>query len=283
MTILSGWLILLCVAAAALSGLLLGWHYVPTAAHAYSSVVDLEAASLAGRALRSLHLYSCHFSVALTAIHLLLALVSKLQEPLEARRWISGVVATVLLVALGFSGIILPYDEHGGLALVVADGLLRLGEARPVAALLGGAAEHHQLQRVLLLHVGATALLAASLAWHVDLRARLAAWAQELRGTLLAAGLTAGTLLVVALVARAPLGAPFVDAAPTVGVAPWYLRWLQQLSLRGDHVAQIALLVLLAAALATPALTRAIGERGPRLFWLVTLVAAAAACLLPLS
>jgi len=270
----SGWLILLFLGTAVLSGLLVGWSYIPTPELAHPSIVDLESATLAGRTLRSLHFFSSHLCLAITLVHLL----SVLMQPYWSRplrraagptglssraqpftRWISGLLCLVLLIALAFTGKVLPWDQHGGASLVVAEGLL----ATPVL----GTATALKLHRVWLLHLSGTGLLLICLLAHVPLRARLSSWIRTPNKKTVA--IIAGGALVAALVfsvlVSAPLGQPFSGRIEHGEVsAEWYLRWLQGLAVGSTDLARLVLLALLGLGLATPALQRRLGTRGSR-------------------
>jgi len=280
-TIASGWLIVLYLATAALTGLLLNWHYLPTTAHAHTCVVDLQSGA-AGRFLRSSHFFSSHFALGLCVLHLVSALILRPVEAeatFETRRWLSGLVGCAILVALGFSGRVLPWDDHGGVSLLVAEGFFRLGDLSPVATILGPEQTGHQLQRLLLLHAGGIAALAVCGAWHIDLRDRLAALmrASTLTRVVIISVAGVGLLAVVAALVPAPLGPPFVDGPSAHVGAEWYLRWVQTLSLRSALAAQAVVVTIVGLGLVTPVLARRLGERALRFVWLVVLAGLAAA------
>lgn len=278
---LTGWLILLSLALAALSGLVLAVSYLPVPTLAHESVVDLESTGLVGAAARALHFLSSHGCLALTLLHAVIALVARLDPPAPQRSWTSGLLALVLLVGLAFSGRVLPWDQHGGLSLVIAEAFFRVGDLSPVAALLGKAAL--RLQRLWLLHLLGTGLLVLCLAFHVPFRRRLASWRRSgppRRAALLALGLVSG-VLALSLLVTAPLGQPFDGRAAVEASAEWYLRWLQVLSVRSNSLARLVLAGLVAFGLLTPRLDRSLGWRGVRATWLTILVALSVVTLLP--
>jgi len=292
LVVLSGWLILLCLALILLSGLLLGWSYVPTAAQAHASVVDLESTSALGRAARAVHLIATHAAIALCLLHLLLVVArssfgddtspNDRSDPDRRAGWISGLLALGALLALAFGGRILPWDEHGGVSLVLAESFFAVGAANPVAALLGEGPL--RLQRLWMIHLVGSTLLVLCVVIHAPVRRRLAAWwsaDDPWRPAARALAALTALLLTAALV-HAPLGPPFRLEEVAAGVAAqWYLRWLQVLSVSSTGLAQVALVLLCALGLATPVLARLLGRGRLRAVWLVLLAGLVVISLLP--
>ena len=278
----TGWLGLLALVLAVLSGLLLSWHYRPDAAAAHASVIDLESATVTGATMRSLHWYATHLALAALLLHLSCALVfgrrSTSTREWFPTRWLSGLSGLALVVLLAYSGRALPWDAHGATSVVVARAFLTVGETRLLDAVLGrGAAV---LPRLWLLHLALTGLLLAPILVHVPLRGALPALE---RRTLLVAGVAFVALVVIALLVRAPLGPPADPLAAPAAEAQWYLRWLQWLALRSPAIARLALLVVLVLGVATPALGRRLGGRRLRLTWLATLAILVVLSLAPVS
>jgi quinol-cytochrome oxidoreductase complex cytochrome b subunit len=286
MTSLSGWLALLLLALCALSGALLAWHFSPAEAGAYASVVSLEQAVRGGAALRALHFLSTQLALGLALVHFLAVLVRR-AEPRErmAVGFASGLAALGLTGLGAFSGRVLPWDQHGGLSLVMLREFLRVGPLDPLGGLVGEAGL--RVARVFLLHLLGTVLLGVALGVHLvaPARARLRAW---LDGRGRAVGLTTAAALALVLAASAfmsaPLGEPFAPAQlagePPVA-AEWYLRWLQFLSLRSLPLARVALAAALALVLAAPLYVRRLGPRGLRVLFGGALLVALVTSLLP--
>jgi quinol-cytochrome oxidoreductase complex cytochrome b subunit len=283
MTSLSGWLALLYLGVSAISGMLLAWHYQPSDLGAFASVVSLEQIVRGGRLLRSLHFFSTQLALGLTLGHFVAVLVAlraggsagAAERPAVEERprpgvgFTSGLLALVLVALSAFSGRVLPWDQHGGLSLTMFGELFRIGGHDPLRALLGEGGL--RVQRVFLLHLLGSALLAIALVVHlrVPARARLRSW---LAGGRRWIGATLAALGAVGLAALwpAPLGEPFALGAlssETVISAEWYLRWLQYLSIRSSPLARAVVLVALALVLAAPLYGRRLGPRGLRALW----------------
>jgi len=278
----TGWVGLLALALAVLSGLLLSWHYRPEAAAAHASVVDLESATASGAAIRSLHGYATHLALIALLLHLGCALLFRRRSTTTPEwfptRWLSGLSGLALVVLLAYSGRALPWDAHGATSVIVARAFLTVGDLGLLDAVLGrGAAV---LPRLWLLHLALTGLLLAPILVHVPLRSALPALE---RRTILVAGAALAALVVIALVVRAPLGPPADPLAAPAAEAQWYLRWLQWVALRSPAIARLALLALLVLGLATPALGRRLGGQRLRRTWLATLVILALLSLVPVS
>jgi hypothetical protein len=271
MIALTGWLALLCIPVALLSGALLGWFYLPDPASAHGSLVELESVVPFGALLRSLHSVSSHGALGTALLHFAAVLRQDGARD-RSTTWTTGVWALALLGALAFSGRALPWDQHAGLSLQMADRFLRAGEVRPLSLLFGPLDGPLLLERVWLLHLGLTVGLAALLLWHLPLRTRLREWSADARARRRALAVGGGglaLLLVAGLVFRAPLGLPFAADAEQLArpSAEWYLRWIQLLSLRAGPAALITLGVLVAAAIGTPLVHRRLGPRRLRFLW----------------
>ena len=120
MVALTGWLALLCVPVALLSGGLLGWFYLPDPFTAHGSLVELESVVPGGPFLRSLHSLSSHVALVVALLHFVAVLLRSDGTRHRSGSWSTGLWALALLGALGFSGRALPWDQHAGLSLQMA-------------------------------------------------------------------------------------------------------------------------------------------------------------------
>jgi quinol-cytochrome oxidoreductase complex cytochrome b subunit len=288
----TGWLALLCLGLALVTGVLLGWSYTPTEQLAHASVVDLEATSRFGRAVRSLHFLSSHVAVVLTLLHLVVALARRsfvrwLSEREAWTSWLFAGGGLACLLLLTFGGRILPWDRHGAISLTMLESFLQLGASNPVAALLGDAAL--RLQRLWMIHLLLSGLLVLCVVLHAPVLRRLREWREAGRPSrpVVPGLVTLVVLLVLAGLVRAPLGpAPLsaegtpLSAEGTVA-AEWYLRWLQYLALNSIELAQVLLAGLCLLGLVTPALARRVAPSRLRVVWLVVLGGLVLISLLP--
>jgi hypothetical protein len=258
-TIGTGWLAVVFLLANVLSGLWLWLHYVPEAARAYDSIVDFENALYAGAYIRSIHYFSSHLFIAALLAHAAGSITGGTDfAALAPGKWPSGVVLAAGLVTLAFLGKVLPFDQHGGVSLVVVKNFAGLGSGLTLTSILW-------------LHIAGALLLLPLLAVHVG-PAFQGRSAEAVPGSRAARVLfaVAGALavLIVPLAARAPLGPAYDERLASAGVvAQWHLRWLQWLTETSPTAARIALPVLLLLALLTPRLRAAAGDRGMRIAW----------------
>ena len=120
-----------------LTGVMLTLYYVPTPDHAYDSVQYITNQVLAGWLIRGLHHWGASAMVVLTVLHMLRVIVfGAYKFPREAT-WFSGVALLLVVVAFGFTGYLLPWDQKAywatavgtrivGVAPAVGDGILRV-------------------------------------------------------------------------------------------------------------------------------------------------------------
>ncbi len=268
-TALTGWLVVLQLAIATLSGLVLSFHYIPVPSLAYLSIVDMETADSLGRALRASHFLSAHASLFLTLVHFTLLVLRKASSLWENRAWTSGFIALFLLVPIAYGGRILPWDHHGGVSLVIAETFL--GFHRETGLGSSTAATSHTLQRLLVIHGLGTALLAIPLVYHIRFKNVLAPSKDsplEARPLAIACAVFLLTLFA-ALWVRTPLDAPFREPLTDVRIgAEWYLRWIQAIAVRSLRLAWIVLGGLGALVVISPRIHRRYGGRIAEFLWL---------------
>ncbi len=94
----------------------------------YAAVAALDH-SLLGRTLRSLHRYAADAMLLLTAVHCLREAAAGHYHGTARGAWVTGVLATALLLAIGVTGYVLPWDR---LAYAVLSALTRVLDAWPV-------------------------------------------------------------------------------------------------------------------------------------------------------
>ena len=120
-----------------LTGVMLTVYYVPTPDHAYDSVQYITNQVLAGWLIRGLHHWGASAMVVLTVLHMLRVIVfGAYKFPREAT-WFTGVALLLVVVMLGFTGYLLPWDQKAywatavgtrivGVAPAVGDWILRV-------------------------------------------------------------------------------------------------------------------------------------------------------------
>ncbi len=159
------------------TGIALALFYAPTPDHAWDSVRYITTSVRAGRVLRGLHHWGASVVVVAAVVHLCrVVFFGSYRRPRELN-WIVGLVLLHVILALGLTGYLLPWDQRAYWATVVAINMSRLtplaGEA--VATLLRGGPEIGALTltRWYALHVLVLpALLVALVAVHLYLMRR---------------------------------------------------------------------------------------------------------------
>jgi cytochrome b6 len=119
------------------TGALLLMYYRPSASEAYESVQFIMARVPFGWLIRSIHSWSANLMVGTVFIHLFSVLFLKSYRRPRELTWMSGMVLFGLVLAFGFTGYLLPWNELAyfatrvGTAIpasipVVGEGLVRL-------------------------------------------------------------------------------------------------------------------------------------------------------------
>ncbi len=160
------------------SGALLLLYYRPTADGAHASVVAIMERVPAGWFVRGMHVWGAHVSVALVLIHAIHTFwVGGYKRPREAL-WIVGLLLAATVLALAFTGALLPWSQHGFWGATIAT---EMAGAAPVGGeslrrLVRGAetVSEPTLGRFFTLHaVVLPAILAVLVAFHLRLVRRL--------------------------------------------------------------------------------------------------------------
>ncbi|MHB1840439.1 MAG: c-type cytochrome [Acidobacteriaceae bacterium] len=107
-----------------ITGLCLALYYVPSAESAHTSVAYITKEVAAGNFLRSLHYYG---SSAMIVVLLLHFLQTFLYGSFKGRRellWISGAFLSFLVLGMGFTGYLLPWDQSSYFATAVGTNIV---------------------------------------------------------------------------------------------------------------------------------------------------------------
>src|SRR5262249_5272272 len=158
------------------TGFLLMLYYQPTTAFAHESVHFITTVLPAGSLIRNLHVWSANAMVLLLFLHAsTLALMRAYRKPREVT-WLTGVLSMFVVLALAFSGYLLPWNTLAVYATKVGTEILQvstdflfypLSEAGTFAArlLVGSEGVGQQtLSRFYALHVFGLPLLLLTLA-----------------------------------------------------------------------------------------------------------------------
>ena len=154
------------------TGVMLWFSYSPSTRTAWESVYFIQHEMTLGWLIRAVHHFAAQAMIVLLVLHLLQVVVDgAYRAPREVNFWL-GLVLMQIIMGLGLTGYLLPWDQKGYYATQVATEIMG---ATPlvgpyVQKLAQGGAEygHHTLTRFFALHAGVLpALLIAFLGLHI--------------------------------------------------------------------------------------------------------------------
>jgi len=93
------------------TGALLLLYYRPSASEAYESVQFIMTRVPFGWLMRSIHAWSANLMIAAVFAHLISVLFLHAYRPPREVTWMSGVALLLLILAFGFTGYLLPWNE----------------------------------------------------------------------------------------------------------------------------------------------------------------------------
>jgi ubiquinol-cytochrome c reductase cytochrome b subunit len=154
------------------TGFALWAGYSPSSGTAWESVYYIEHEMTFGSLLRGVHHFAAQAMVILMAIHLMQVVIDgAYKAPREVNFWL-GLVLMQIVLGLGLTGYLLPWDQKGYYATRVATEIMGgtpgIGPQIQQLAQGGSSYGHHTLTRFFALHAGILpALLVAFLFLHV--------------------------------------------------------------------------------------------------------------------
>jgi ubiquinol-cytochrome c reductase cytochrome b subunit len=101
------------------TGIALALYYVPSAETAHTSVAYITKQVAAGAFLRSLHYYGSSAMIIVLALHFLQTFLWGSFKGRRELLWISGALLSFLVLAMGFTGYLLPWDQKAYFATAV--------------------------------------------------------------------------------------------------------------------------------------------------------------------
>jgi quinol-cytochrome oxidoreductase complex cytochrome b subunit len=101
------------------TGILLTVYYVPTPDHAYNSVQFITTEVSAGWLIRGLHHWGASAMVILTVLHMLRVIFTGSYKFPREVTWVTGVFLLLIVLAFGFTGYLLPWDQKAFWATTV--------------------------------------------------------------------------------------------------------------------------------------------------------------------
>ncbi|HEV2273350.1 MAG TPA: cytochrome b N-terminal domain-containing protein [Acidobacteriaceae bacterium] len=107
-----------------ITGICLALYYVPSAETAHTSVAYITKQVAAGAFLRSLHYYGSSAMVVVLFLHFLQTFLYGSFKGRRELLWISGAVLSLLVLAMGFTGYLLPWDQKAYFATAVGTNIV---------------------------------------------------------------------------------------------------------------------------------------------------------------
>ena len=155
-----------------ITGLFLWMAYSPSSQTAYESVYFIQHEVTGGWLLRGVHHFMAQAMVVVMGLHLLQVIIDgAYRAPREVNYWL-GLILMQLVMGLGLTGYLLPWDQKGYWATNVATNLMTLvpfvGKELQALAVGGSEYGHHTLTRFFAMHAGVLpAALLVFLALHI--------------------------------------------------------------------------------------------------------------------
>ncbi len=141
-----------------ITGLFLWASYSPSAQTAWESVYFIQHEMAGGWLLRGIHHFMAQAMVVLLALHLLQVVIDgAYKAPREVNFWL-GLVLMMLVLGMALTGYLLPWDQKGYWATIVATNLAGIvpfvGPSLQQLVIGGSEYGHHTLTRFFAIHAG---------------------------------------------------------------------------------------------------------------------------------
>jgi quinol-cytochrome oxidoreductase complex cytochrome b subunit/mono/diheme cytochrome c family protein len=168
----SGSMLVFAFVTQVVTGLFLWMSYSPSSQTAWESVYYIQHEMTGGWLLRGIHHFMAQAMVVLLGVHLLQVVWDgAYKAPREVNYWL-GLILMQIVMGLGLTGYLLPWDQKGYWATNVATNLMTLvpfaGKDIQQLVLGGSDYGHHTLTRFFALHAGVLpATLIVFLAMHI--------------------------------------------------------------------------------------------------------------------
>jgi ubiquinol-cytochrome c reductase cytochrome b subunit len=101
------------------SGIALLFYYTPAVDHAHTSVAYIMKVVTGGSFIRGLHVYGASAMVILLSIHVIQTFFYGAYKGRRELQWLSGVILFFLILGMGFTGYLLPWDQKAYFATKV--------------------------------------------------------------------------------------------------------------------------------------------------------------------
>lgn len=228
-----------------ITGLCLWSAYSPSVQTAWESVFYIQEVMFLGSVIRGIHHFAAQAMVILMAIHLIQVVIDgAYKAPREVNFWL-GLILMQIVLALGLTGYLLPWDQKGYYATQVSTEIMGATPVvgRQLQELVQGGPEygHHTLTRFFALHAGLLpATLIGFLVLHIYVFRRHGItpadpnkaptgyfWPDQVLKDAVACLAVLAVLMLLAVFKGAELSAPANPSEPFSAARPeWYFLFL---------------------------------------------------------
>jgi len=172
------------------TGICLSVYYVPSVDHAHTTVAFMQKVVWGGRFIRSLHAYGSSLMIILLVLHLTQTYVYGAYKSRRELLWLAGCLLLVLVLGMGFTGYLLPWDRRAYFATAVGTNIISevpfVGPFLKIALRGGAEMGTLTLSRFFVLHVFLLpALIFGTVAVHLFLFRKAGAAGPPLRPEIL--------------------------------------------------------------------------------------------------
>ena len=106
------------------TGVFLALYYVPSADHAHTTVAYITKEVTGGSFLRSIHAYGSSAIIIVLLLHLIQTFFYGSYKGRRELVWVAGCILLVLMLAMAFTGYLLPWDQKAYFATTVGTNIL---------------------------------------------------------------------------------------------------------------------------------------------------------------
>lgn len=231
----------------AVSGILLGFYYVPSVDHAHTTVAYIQKEVALGWLVRGVHHYGASAVILILMLHLSRTVLWGAYRERREALWIAGIVLLVLVMGFGFTGYLLPWDQKAYFGTQVAGGIaasVPMAGTMQMQLLLGGnEVGQATLSRFFALHVFVLPILtmlvlalhirfirragaAGAAVEHIEKLKRRPYFPAQFARDVIASLIVVGILVWLAAYSPAVLGPKADPGAEFVPRPEWYFLWI---------------------------------------------------------
>jgi hypothetical protein len=141
----------------AATGIMLAFYYKPTPEQALASIQFIEAEVRFGASIRAIHHWAANGMIVMCTAHMLRVFIVGAYKPPRELNWVNGIILLILVLAFGFTGYLLPWDQRAFWATTVgseiAGSIPVIGELALIFLRVGWTVSDLTLSRFYALHI----------------------------------------------------------------------------------------------------------------------------------